>query len=184
MIRPWTTLRSTYLLCRDWINIRKDTVQLPNGTLIPEFHVVEYPDWVGTIAVTENAEIVLVEQYRHGINAVTLELPAGRVDADEDIRASAARELLEETGFISDDWQHVGQCAPEPAKHSNYAHLFFAGQCRKVSDPDLDEGEDLRVKTFPVKEVLTMVEQGAIVHGVHVAGILWAARLGYLDPAP
>lgn len=180
MIRPWTVLRSTYLLRREWINIRKDAVRLANGSTIPEFHVVEYPDWVGTIAVTEDEHIVLVEQYRHGIGRATLELPAGRVEPDENLQVCAARELLEETGYESADWHEVGRCAPEPAKHSNYAHLFFAGKCRKVSDPVLDAGEDLVVKTFPVDQVLTMVEHGEIVHGIHIAGILWARQLGYL----
>ena len=181
MIKPWKVKESTYLIRREWMNLRKDSVYLANGSVIPEFHVVEYPDWVGVVATTDSHEIIMVEQYRHGIGSTSLELPAGRIDNGEAPLLSGQRELLEETGFASANWMEIGVCAPEPAKHSNFAHLFFAGSCTKVAGQSLDISEELTVKLLPVVEVMEMVRSGRIIHAVHVAALLWADQLGYLD---
>jgi 8-oxo-dGTP pyrophosphatase MutT (NUDIX family) len=179
-MQPWTILSSRYLLRRWWMNLRQDHVRLANGTELEEFHVLEYPDWVSVLCLTGTDEVVLVQQYRHGIGQVTLELPAGALDAGEDPLEAARRELLEETGYASDDWHALGTVVPEPSRHSNRAHLFLARQSRYVQPPELDDAEAIAVQVRPLAEVLHLADTGAIGHGIHVAALFWARFRGLL----
>lgn len=162
------------------MNLRQDHVRLANGIELEEFHVLEYPDWVSVLCLTRADEVVLVQQYRHGIGQVTLELPAGALGAGEDPLEAARRELLEETGYASDDWHALGTVVPEPSRHSNRAHLFLARQSRYVQPPELDDAEAIAVQVRPLAEVLHLADTGAIGHGIHVAALFWARFRGLL----
>ena len=105
--RKWELVSSEYLFRRPWLTARRDVVRLPNGTEIPEFYVLEYPDWVNIIAVTADGEFVMIRQYRHGIDQTRYELVAGCVDPGEDPLTAAKRELYEETGFGGGEWRKI-----------------------------------------------------------------------------
>src|ERR1017187_3741244 len=98
-MQPWTILAQKTLLDRRWLKITEDRVELPNGTIIDEFHVLHSPNWAAVIAVTESDEILMVEQYRHGLGRTSLELPSGVIDPGERPLEAAKRELFEETGY-------------------------------------------------------------------------------------
>ncbi|NND70681.1 MAG: NUDIX hydrolase [Rhodothermales bacterium] len=163
------------------MNVRKDEVRLPNGVILPEFHVVEYPDWVSVLAVTDDRKVVLVEQYRHGVESVSLELPAGRIDRAENPESAAVRELEEETGYVADDLRLIGTCAPEPAKHNNFAHLYFSGNVKRKGIARPDASEDIQVCLLPVAELDTAINENRFIHGIHITAILWARLRGWLD---
>lgn len=178
--RRWITLASEIILDRWWLRLRADRVRLPTGAEIEEFHVAEYPDWALAVAFTEDGRAVLVEQYRYAVDHVGLEFAAGVVSPGEDALLAAQRELLEETGYAADDWVRLGKAAIEPARHTNYGHLFVARGARRVAEPDLDETEDLRVRLMDAASLPDLVEEGAIVHGIHVAAVFWAMHRGLL----
>ena len=180
-MKPWETLKSRYLLKRWWMNLREDHVRLPDGTELPEFHVVEYPDWACTVCFSEDGRLVMVEQFRHGIRRMSLEFPAGAVDAGEDPMTAARRELLEETGYAADEWMVLGRCSPEPSKQTNLAHLFVARGALRVAEPACDEGEDLRVCLLKPDEVFRSAENGEMIHGIHLAALFWAHHRGIFD---
>ncbi len=180
-MHTWEILSSKYLLRRKWMDVREDRVRLPNGTIIDEFHVLEYPDWVCTLPITSDGKLVMVEQYRHGIRKLCLEFPAGVIDAGEDILAAARRELLEETGHDASRFEYVGRCAPEPSRHSNYAHIVAALDASPSREPEPDHDEVIRVTTWPLADLRRLVEQGSFVHGIHHAAILLGHLNGYLD---
>ncbi len=183
MPRPWTTLSSHVLLKRWWMTLREDRVRLPNGHVLDEFHVAEYPDWACTLALTDDGDAVLVEQYRYAIDRVRLELPAGVVDADETLEEAARRELLEETGYEAGEVHALGRLAVEPGRQTNYGHLFVAPGVRRVAEPDLDASEDVRVRLVPAHRLPDLVEGGEIVHAVHAAAVFWAVRQGWVPAA-
>ena len=79
----WKLLSSTYPYRDQWLTLRSDTVALPGGEVLSPYHVIELPDWVNAIALTDDGNIILVEQYRHAVQRMMLELPAGNVDAGE-----------------------------------------------------------------------------------------------------
>ncbi len=180
-MEPWRVLHTRYLLKRWWMNLRVDRVQLPDGTEIEEFHVVEYPDWACVVCLDREGHLVLVRQYRHGIGRTLLECPAGAVGPAEEPLAAAQRELLEETGYAAEEWIYLGRCAPEPSKHTNYAHLFVARGARPVQPPQLDHTEDLSVHRVPIEEAFRQAEDGDLAHGIHLTALFWARQRGLLE---
>ncbi|MEM1128283.1 MAG: NUDIX hydrolase [Bacteroidota bacterium] len=180
MIKPWTVLSQRYLLRRWWMNVREDQVRLPDGTVLDEFHVVEYPDWACVLCLDTNDQYVLVRQYRHGIQRVCLELPAGAVEPGEPPLHTAQRELLEETGYEAPSWHALGAVAPEPSKHTNQAHLFVAAGATRVQAPRLDHSEDLAVVTLTPAALRAAVDRGDLVHAVHRLALALAADAGLL----
>ena len=90
------------------------------------FYVFESLDWINILPITKEKKVVFVEQYRPGTDSITLELPGGMADLNEKPINSAKRELLEETGFSSNDWSKIGWVHPNPAILNNICHTFIA----------------------------------------------------------
>jgi ADP-ribose diphosphatase len=172
--RPWRVLQSTYPLADRWLRVRRDMVALPGGAAMTPPPVIEYPDWVDVIALTADHEIVLVDQYRHPILQIRTEFPAGAVEGDEEPLAAVKRELLEETGYASEEWHLLGSAAVYPAIQTNRIHSFLALNARSVSDQDLDEGESIRIRVMPFAEFVEKVEAGTIeLPALQLAGLWW-----------
>ncbi len=178
--RRWTTLASELIVDRWWLRLRADRVRLPTGAEMDEFHVAEVPDWSLAVALTDDGQAVLVEQYRYPVDRTALEFAAGVIGEGETPLEAARRELLEETGYAADEWTALGPCAVEPARHTNYGHLFVARGARRVQAPALDETEDLQVRLVPAADLAGLIERGDIVHGLHVAAVFWALHRGLL----
>ena len=88
-------------------------MELPDGRIIEEFYVLEYPDWVNVIAITKDGQFVMERQYRYPVADVLLEIPAGKLDSkSEDRLAAAKRELEEETGYRAANFTSLG-CIPQ-----------------------------------------------------------------------
>src|SRR5262249_57010416 len=98
-IEPWHLLESIYSFRDRWLTVRSDTVRLPGGKTLSPYHVVEVADWVNVVAISEAGNVILVEQYRHAVQRVLMEIPAGHVDPKEDIEAAARRELPAKTRY-------------------------------------------------------------------------------------
>lgn len=179
---PWQVLERRTLLERRWLSIDEDRVRLANGHEIDEFHVIKTPAWASVLAVTEDDEVVLVRQYRHGIAGASLELPAGVIEAGEDPLAAAQRELLEETGHAAERWESLAVFAPEPSRHATRAHFFCALGARAVAEHSPDDSEEIELVTVPRSSLVELVLRGDVVHGVHVGAILLAERRGLLAP--
>ncbi len=97
---PWTVERSFHVVKDRWISLRADTCRTREGVSIDPFYVLEYPDWVQIVAIDEDDKLILVEQYRHGLEIISLELPTGGMEAqDGDPLSAARRELAEENGL-------------------------------------------------------------------------------------
>ena len=104
--KAWKTVSSKYLFRRPWLTVRCEDMLLPNGNHIPEYYILEYPDWVNTIAITKEGKFVFVRQYRPGIGRTCYELCAGVCEKeDASPLVSAQRELWEETGYGNGNWQ-------------------------------------------------------------------------------
>lgn len=135
------------------------------------FYTLHAPEWINVIAFTPENEIILVEQYRAGTHQTTLEIPGGMVDKGESPAAAAQRELLEETGFISDDWQQIGKTSSNPAIMDNFTHLFLAKNCRDTGSQQTDGTEDIALHTIPFKDFLELIKNGTVHHAIVLAAV-------------
>ncbi|HYP89202.1 MAG TPA: NUDIX hydrolase [Polyangiaceae bacterium] len=177
-MKPWQVLESKLVVSERWLQLREDRVRLANGHEIERFHVIHGPDWASVLCVTEASEVVLVRQYRHGIVKASLELPAGVIEPNETPEEAARRELLEETGFESDDWVSIQTVSTEPARHTTTAHFFCARGARQTRPPAPEDTELLEMVKVPLAELGRLATDGSIVHGVHVGAILVALQRG------
>lgn len=141
------------------------------GSDAANFYVLQAPEWINVISLTEDNHIILVEQYRHGIDEPTLEIPGGMVDEGEEPIEAAKRELLEETGFEADSWEALGKTSSNPAILSNFTHLYLATGCKKTGPQQTDGHEDIDVHTMPLHEFLSLVEEDVVHHSIVLAGV-------------
>jgi 8-oxo-dGTP pyrophosphatase MutT (NUDIX family) len=179
-LRAWQVLSDVSLVSQRWLEVREQRVRLANGHEIDRFHLLQGPDWAAVLCLTQDKQVVLVRQYRHGLGGPSLELPAGVIEPTETPIEAARRELREESGFAAESLEPLLMMAPEPARNTTRAHFFFARGALPVGELALDSSEELEVLLVPVSELFELIEHGQIVHAVHIAAILTAARRGLI----
>ncbi|HUT90518.1 MAG TPA: NUDIX hydrolase [Thermoguttaceae bacterium] len=167
--KSWTLLGSRTVAEYKFVRIREDYYRFePTGAEAP-FVVCDSADWALVIALTEDRQIVLVRQYRHGVRQVVLEIPGGVVDAGESPEETALRELREETGFTAERVRLVGTMMPNAALNTASCHVVLAEGCRRTDRPNLDPFEKIEVLLRPVEAIPEMIRSGQIRHALVIA---------------
>jgi 8-oxo-dGTP pyrophosphatase MutT (NUDIX family) len=162
--------------------LRIDQCETMSGCVFDPY-IIECGTWVNVIALTKKREVVLVQQYRHGAKQVMLEIPAGIMDEeDESPMLAAQRELLEETGYTSDQFVEVGKVYPNPATHDNLTYSFLALDAEQVSQQSLDETEEIEVSLIPFDEFISLAKEGGLPQALHVSALFFA--MTYLEHNP
>jgi 8-oxo-dGTP pyrophosphatase MutT (NUDIX family) len=133
------------------------------------FMLLEVPDWINVIPVTPDGELILVEQYRHGTDQVTIEIPGGTVDPGEKPMDTAARELEEETGYLAETIVQIGSVEPNPAFLTNTCWTFLALGCTPDGTADPDPTEEIWVQRIALHEFADLIDNGTITHSLTVA---------------
>ena len=170
----WKKLSSTYLSDHIYFTARIDRCKRPDGSIVDPYFVVELPECVCAVALTESNEVILVKQYRHPIEETILELPGGFIDEGESAQTSIARELLEETGHSFSEFIPLGKLAANPGVLNNYSHFFLATGGTKIAEQQLDTNEDIEIKYFSLEEVRRILEQNEIKQALHAACLYMA----------
>lgn len=172
-IENWKVLSSRYIIREPWFTARKDEVELPNGNVIPSYYVLEYPAWIGVIAITREGKMIMERQYRHGLGRVAYEICAGVVDpTDASPLEAAKRELLEETGYGNGEWQPYMTISANPGTHSNLTYCFLATNVEKVMERHLEPTEDIAVDLLSPAEVEQLLLDNEIFQATQAAP-LW-----------
>lgn len=169
MIKNWKLISSTNLNKNRVFAVRKDESLSPDDGKKHNFFVIDAPDWINVVAITEENEFLLIRQYRHGVQEITIEIPGGMVDPGESPIESAKRELLEETGYQSDQWVQIGVVHPNPAIMSNSCYTFLAQNCKEVSKPCFDGTEDIETFRSTDEDVKRYITNGSITHSLVIA---------------
>ncbi|WP_237717863.1 NUDIX hydrolase [Pontibacter sp. BAB1700] len=176
-IERWKTLKSQVVFEHKWYTLRRDHVELPNGHVMDDYFVSVRPDVVLTFPLTEDGHVLFVRQYKHAAADIFIELPGGVIDAHETNPLEAAkRELLEETGYTTDDLEPVLQVIDNPTKDTNKIYYYIARNVREVAAQDLDESEHIEVLKVPLQEVEQMIMSGQVNVAGSIALCLLALR--------
>jgi 8-oxo-dGTP pyrophosphatase MutT (NUDIX family) len=151
----------------------------PEGGEALPFFVLDAPDWVNVIALTADEHVAMVRQYRFGIEALTLEIPGGMCDPGENPLAAAKRELKEETGHESDDWNGLGWVHPNPPIQNNRCHTFLARGAIRTCDPLPDSHERIEQALVSLAGIPDRIAAGEITHALVLAAFqLFERRRG------
>jgi ADP-ribose pyrophosphatase len=172
-IEKWQKLSTKYLVKEKWATLRVDTCKLQNGVLKDDYYVLEYPDWVTAVAVTKDNKIIMVRQYRHAADIISLEVPGGVIDGDESPETGIRRELQEETGYTFDKCELLATLYPNPATSTNrtFAYLLTGGV--KTHDQHLDEHEILVVEEYTIEEVKQLLKDNKIAQCIHISALFY-----------
>ena len=169
----WKKLSSKYLSKHIYFTAREDRCEMPNGKIVDPYFVVELPETVCAMAITENNEVILVKQYRHPIEETILELPGGFIDEKETAEMAIARELQEETGYEFSAFQYLGRVAANPGVLNNFTALFLATGGKKVTEQQLDDHEEIEINFFSIADVKEMLMNNEIKQALHTACLFY-----------
>lgn len=196
----WEEISTEHLAQDEWMDIRKCAYKFPDGSCFEPFYNYSRKDFAVIVPFDEDGNLICVRQYRHGIRQVTLEFPAGGIewsnpeedgsqnaegivqrrkhnlkneDKEEALEA-AKRELLEETGCEADSWEHLLTMPEAATLADNYAFIYLAKGCRKVTGQNLDDTEFVNIEKVTRKELEILIANGEFQQSVHVLAWLLA----------
>ena len=173
-VKKWPRLGSEIVGDYRIFRLRRDHVHSPHNGRDFRFYVLEAPDWINVIPLTPEDQVVLIRQYRHGTEEVSLEIPGGMVDdEDGDPSATARRELLEETGYAAEELVPIGRVAPNPAFLDNHCHTFLARNARPAAKPQFDGAEYIELELVDLEEIPGLIAGGRITHALVVAAFYY-----------
>lgn len=140
------------------------------------FYTMKMKDWINVFAVTTENTVVMVRQHRLGKNLVTLEVPAGTLEDNENPKEGIIRELAEETGYASDNIILMKSINVNPAIQDNVCHFFLASNCKKITETNFDETEEIETELIPLADILKTPDNGneLIQNSVSLLSILLA----------
>lgn len=178
----WEELSVDHVIQDEWIDFRRSAYRFPDGKIFEPFYSYSRKDYVVIVASDVNGQYLCVRQFRQGIRKVTTEFPAGGIErtdgkeygagydrgVSEDALQAARRELLEETGYVSEEWNYLLTVPSNATMADNYAHIFMAKHCHKLGGQNLDETEFLNVRTYSPEEIDEMIQKGSFEQAIHI----------------
>jgi len=164
MLRPWKLLKRTLAFSSPpWVALYLDTVELPDGSVHEDFHHIVLPEFAVTLTVRADGRFVMVREYKPGPDTIILGCPAGMLQKDEAPLDAARRELLEETGYATDEWQSLGAYVVDGGTGCGRAHLFLARNAVKRAEPRPDTTEEIDVIVMTEAELRGAVAAGDVI---------------------
>jgi ADP-ribose pyrophosphatase len=184
----WEEISTEHIIRDEWIDFRKSAYRSPDGRVFEPYYSYSRRDYTVIVASDEEGRYLCVRQFRQGIRQVTTEFPAGGIersdgkeyggnkDSAESALSCAKRELLEETGYESDEWTHLLTIPSNATIADNYAYVFRAKNCRKVAAQHLDETEYLDMEKHTADEIEDLIFSGKFQQSIHVMAWLLANK--------
>ena len=185
----WEEISTKHLIRNEWIDFRESRFRFPDGTEYEPYYSYSRRDYTVIVASDAEGYYICVRQFRHGIREVTTEFPAGGIEREdgreygghgdtsaEDALEAAKRELREETGYESDEWEHLITVPSNATIADNYAYVYTAKNCRRVSGQDLDDTEFLNVVRLKAEDIEKLIKEGRFQQSAHIMAWLLSLR--------
>ncbi len=180
----WRVLSTSQVLNAIHLRVRKESVLLPNGMIIPDYYIIENRGWVGIVPITADGRFLINNQYKHGIGEYVLEFPAGGIEEGEDDPLVAAnRELMEESGYSAepDKIELLTEMIANPTGAVTRIWWYLAHDVRKTGEQKLDPAEEIENTLVTPGELLGLIHSGKFsVQGQVAAAYMAMERLGLL----
>jgi 8-oxo-dGTP pyrophosphatase MutT (NUDIX family) len=178
--KPWQVLNKSRLYTSKWINLDQWSVKLPDGSIIPDHHVLDYPyEAVGVILIGADGRILMIDHYRFITDTRGWEIPSGGIEQGETVLQGAARELLEEAGYAAKEWKFLGKYHPSNGSSNQVFHAAIARELNRMSEPT-DVNETLGLHWFTIDEVRQLIDRNEIRDGLSLTILCWGMIAGLL----
>ena len=181
----WKLYKEEHVVQDEWIDFRRNIYELPDGTKIGPVYNYSKHSFAVIVALDDQGRYICVKQYRHGVDRITTEFPAGAIEykeksdvpyitadniiaTEDDAFAAAKRELREETGYVSDNWKHLITVPANATLANNNVHVYLATGCRHVSDQELDFSEFLNVELVSEDDLRSRIFGGDFILSLHI----------------
>ncbi|NJP10915.1 MAG: NUDIX hydrolase [Leptolyngbyaceae cyanobacterium RU_5_1] len=179
-LQPWKTLKTDDIFVAEpWLKLSVQQVQLPDGRVVDEYYQIQLQDYALIVAQVPDGRIIMVRQYKHGIGRVSLMLPGGGLMDGETAIAAAQRELLEETGYLAEDWQQLCSFVSSANYRCSQGYIIAAHNARLVAEPNSGDLEEMDIVLMTPEEVIAAVQRGEVVALGSVAAIALALNLRF-----
>lgn len=156
------------------LNVKRDRVRLCNGNTTQREYVV-HSGAVVVVPILANGNVILERQFRYPLHQVFIELPAGKIDAGEDILITGQRELLEETGYTASEWVKLGHQHPCIGYSNEVIHMYLA-RGLNAGEHQRDEDESLEVFEAAFEVCIKMIQSGEITDGKTIIALFFAEK--------
>jgi ADP-ribose pyrophosphatase len=171
--RKWPAIGREKLQDCAVFEVSRVMTRSPRTGRIHPFYRIDADPWVNVVALTAAEELIMVRQYRHGSQEITLEIPGGMVDPGEEPAFAGARELLEETGYEGLAPVPLGVVNPNPALFGNDVHTFLIRDARQVAEIRNDGTEETVVELVPRAELHDRIRAGQVAHALVMSALHW-----------
>lgn len=159
----WKVIENRDILVDSRLRVSVQRLKLPNGKIIEDYYRIDSPEAVIIVAHTVNGKVVMSRQYQHGFGRVSVVLPSGTIEKEESPLQTAQRELLEETGYLSNEWQSLGN----HVLHNNYGfckvHFFFADNAKQTAKPHSGDLEEMEIILMDEHEIINAIKKQDII---------------------
>ncbi|SRR5579883_363386 len=174
-LHPWKVLDTQEIFTAPpWIKLSVQKVGLPDGRIVEDYYQIALQEYAVIFAQTADGRVIMERQYKHGIGRVSLALPGGAIEPGEDPLVAAQRELLEETGYVTDTWQSLGCFVGSANYGCGKAHMFIARNAQYITAPNSGDLEEMEIVLLSPETLMTAIRQGEIVVLGAVAAIALA----------
>lgn len=163
-LEPWQTLSSEDVYVSEpWLKLSVEQIRLPDGHIVNGYHRVQMQDYATIFAQVPDSRVIVLRQYKHGVGRVSLMLPGGGIHDSEDPLETAKRELLEETGYTAENWQHLTSFVSSANYRCSHGHIFTACNAQQVAAPNSGDLEEMETVLMTPTDLMTAVKQGEVV---------------------
>jgi ADP-ribose pyrophosphatase len=176
----WQILDRQTVLDTPYLKVEMQQVRLPDGRVIEQWPIVDTRDYVNAVVLNQAGEAMIIEGYKHGLGRSNWQVLGGYLEKGEEPLAAVQRELREETGYHSEDWQHLGTFVVDANRRVGTGHFYLARQARSVQQPDHDDLEKFAIHWVSLAELQQAVSDGRVAiisYAVNIALALLALHL-------